>query len=389
MAGKSARANNRGSNLFSNFMSGKVRDFRTTANAFRSKRSSIDATGGTKIVGQSHNYHVFLNGTTDNFVINSNPLNENIEVLIVAGGGGGGWSYYAGGGGGGGVVHTSALPAPAGTYPIAVGAGGASPPPTGIHGANGGDSSFNSVVALGGGGGFAGSAAYPGSASGGSGGGGHGYPADASDSIVAAPQPVPGSFTAYGHPGKAGVAYAGGGGGGAGAVGTTAGSRPATGQPGVVTPTPGTSYFGGLGGAGKDFPGFPASEIAPAIPTTAITDAPAAAGGPGSVTQRAAFTAVVSNSGLYAGGGGGGLYYTYGPDPTAAGKPAGGTGGGADGAGEEYDASLPGPAPVGVIPTKGPARKAVNHTGGGGGGGNYATNSAGSVGAPGIVLVKY
>lgn len=383
MPGKSARANNRGSSLFSNFISGKVRDFRTSENAFRFKRTDINATGGTKIIGESHNYHVFLNGTTDNFVINSNPSNENIEVLIVAGGGGGGWSYYAGGGGAGGVVHTSSIPAPAGTYPIAVGAGGASlGPPTGLHAANGGNSSFNSVVALGGGGGFAGNGAYPGSASGASGGGGHGYAADASASIVAAPQPVPGSFTAYGHPGKAGVAYAGGGGGGAGAVGTTAVSRPAAGQPGVATPTPGSSYFGGLGGAGKDFPGFPASEIAPAIPTTAITDAPAAAGGPGSVTQKAAFTAVVGNSGLYAGGGGGGLYYTYGPDPAAAGKPAGGTGGGADGSGADYSGSP-------TDPTKGPARSAVNHTGGGGGGGNYATNSAGTAGAPGIVLVKY
>ena len=294
----------------------------------------FEASGGTKIpasdAGNGYSYHVFLYGTSDNFVVNSGS--KDVEVLIVAGGGGGAWSYYSGGGGGGGCV-----------------------------------------TALGGGGGFGGSGAYPDSASGGSGGGAHGYPADGSASIVKAPQPVPGDFTAYGNNGGLGTPYAGGGGGGAGAAGGPAVPRGPN--------SPGTYHFGGLGGNGRAFPAFPAPIIAPAIPTTNIPDAPVDAGGPGTVTERAAFTAVVGPTGLYAGGGGGGLYYTIGPDPAANGKPAGGTGGGADGAGSEPS----GPQPWDI----GPARDAVMHTGGGGGGGNYGANSFGTDGATGIVLVRY
>ncbi len=339
----------------------------------------FEASGGTKIpasdAGNGYIYHVFLYGTSDNFVVNSGS--KDVEVLIVAGGGGGAWSYYAGGGGGGGCV-SGTTNCTKGTYPITVGNKGLDSPPgspntAGQHATNGGNSAFNSVTAIGGGGGFGGSGGYPDSASGGSGGGAHGYAADASASIVKVPQPVPSDFTAYGNNGGLGTPYAGGGGGGAGAAGGPAVPRGPN--------SPGTYHFGGLGGNGRAFPAFPAPIIAPAIPTTNIPDAPVDAGGPGTVTERAAFTAVVGPTGLYAGGGGGGLYYTIGPDPAANGKPAGGTGGGADGAGSEPS----GPQPWDI----GPARDAVMHTGGGGGGGNYGANSFGTDGATGIVLVRY
>lgn len=340
----------------------------------------LTATGGTKIPstdsGNEYTYHVFLYGTSDNFVVNTES--GNVEVLIIGGGGGGAWSFYAGGGGAGGVVHGTSIPVTPGTYPITVGDKGLDSPPSNPntpsqHATNGGNSAFNSVTALGGGGGFGGSGAYPGSASGGSGGGGHGYPADATASVAKAAQPVPGDFTAYGNPGGVGTPYAGAGGGGASAAGGDSSPR--------GPQSPANYHFGGLGGNGRAFPGFPGPIIAPAIPTTNIPDAPVNAGGPGTVTERAAFTAVVGPTGLYGGGGGGGIYYTIGPDPSASGQPAGGTGGGADGAGSE---------PGGVQPWDiGPARKAVMHTGGGGGGGNYGANSHGTDGATGIVLVRY
>lgn len=352
---------------------------RGATQSIRDQVIPFSASGGTKIpasdAGNGYTYHVFLYGTSDNFDVLGGS--KDVEVLIVAGGGGGAWAYYAGGGGGGGCVTGTTNCTP-GTYPITVGNKGLDSPPSNPNTAsqnatNGGNSAFNSVTALGGGGGFGGSADYPGSASGASGGGGHGYPADASASIVKVPQPVPSDFTAYGNNGGLGTPYAGGGGGGAGAAGGPAAPR--------GPQSPGNNHFGGLGGNGRAFPAFPAPIIAPAIPTTNIPDAPVDAGGPGVVTERAAFTAVVGPTGIYAGGGGGGLYYIIGPDPAANGKPAGGTGGGADGAGSE---------PSGVQPWDiGPARKAVMHTGGGGGGGNYGAACFGTDGATGIVLVRY
>ncbi len=336
----------------------------------------MSATGGTKIPaaasGNSYVYHVFLYGTSDNFVVNSGSAN--VDVLIIAGGGGGGWSYYAGGGGGGGVVYGPAIACVPGIYPITVGDKGTTPGVVSQRGVIGGNSIFNGVTAIGGAGGFGGSVTYPGSASGGSGGGCHGY-SSSGPAIANVPQPVPGNYTAYGNQGGGSATYAGGGGGGA----SSAGGPSATRGP----QSPGNYHFGGLGGAGRAFPGFPGPIIAPAIPTTAITDVPVSAGGPGPFTERVAFSAEVGPTGLYGGGGGGGIYYTMFPisDPSADGKPAGGVGGGGDGAGNNSGDP--------VIPRMGPARDAINHTGGGGGGGNYGAASFGKPGGTGIVLVRY
>lgn len=81
-----------------------------------------------------------------------------IEVLIVGGGGGGGGGA-AGGGGGGGLVHAVNLTVPKGSVSISVGAGGLGSKTQVDHrhfsGANGQDSLFGSLRALGGGGGGA------------------------------------------------------------------------------------------------------------------------------------------------------------------------------------------------------------------------------------------
>jgi len=334
--------------------------------------SVVQTSGGTIIPsaesGNGYTYHVFLYPNSDNFVASS-PLT--VDVLIVAGGGSGGYSYYAGGGGGGGLVKSSsAITLPVGTYPVVVGAGGPLAPSTeSVPSSKGSDSSFNGVTAIGGGSGASGPSSYPvylTSNQGGSSGGNHGY----SNSIparTALPQPVPGSYTAYGNPGGAGgngAQYTGGGGGGAGGAGSN--------SPGPL---------GGPGGNGLANPFFPGPIIAPAIPTAPIPDAPISAGGPGPVPNRSAFQTVVGPTGLYAGGGGGSIYYTN-TDPRPGGKPSGGPGGGADGAGSSYPGTP-------VNPTKGPARNSINSTGGGGGGGNYGAPSFGSAGADGIVIIRY
>ena len=115
----------------------------------------VAATGGTINDSVSgYRIHTFTAGGT--FTVTSGG---NVEVLVVAGGGGGG-SWYGGGGGAGGLIYAPASFVASGSYPVVVGSGGAGRPAT-IAGSNatdsfgskGGNSSFNSLIALGGGGG--------------------------------------------------------------------------------------------------------------------------------------------------------------------------------------------------------------------------------------------
>ena len=170
------------------------------------------------------------------------------EVLVVAGGGG----ASTGGGGAGGVCYNSAYPLIAATYSVVVGEGGigAQPAATTTLRTNGGNSSFDTLVAIGGGAGGENDVAN-GAQVGGSGGGGG----------------VNSTTNTNGAAGTAGQGNAGGsvsityratpyptaGGGGAGAVGTgpinatTAGN----GGIGVAYSTSGsTTYYGGGGGGG-------------------------------------------------------------------------------------------------------------------------------------------
>lgn len=141
-----------------------------------------------------------------------------VSYLIVAGGGAGGSNYSGGGGGGGGVLSGTTTLTAGTFYNVLVGAGG-----TGSFshpGAQGGNSSFNTAVAIGGGGG---GGWYAGTGTSGGSGGGAGAGADNTF--------IPGSAgtAGQGNAGGAGYRTTGapssmmtGGGGGAGAVGGNA-----------------------------------------------------------------------------------------------------------------------------------------------------------------------
>ena len=174
-------------------------------------------------------------------------------VLVVGGGGGGGSGWQGGGGGGGGVVYDPAQVLTTKSYQVAVGLGGrASSAWDGVGTANnGGNSSFNTLLAFGGGGGAGevqnGTVSIQMPRNGSSGGGGsHPNPATIGKGIAG-----------QGYNGGIGISngtsgyYAGGGGGGAGGVGGDAvpGVRGGNGGVGVLnTLAGGSTYYGGGGG---------------------------------------------------------------------------------------------------------------------------------------------
>jgi hypothetical protein len=306
----------------------------------------VKASGGTIIPsaesGNGYTYHVFLYPNTDSLVVNTAIT---ADVLIVAGGGAGGGNFYAGGGGAGGVVYGPNVPLSAASHTISVGKGGDKA--AGAQGGSGSNSLISgpiigTITAVGGGGGGP-VAALPG----GSGGGSGQY---SNTTTPAAPQPVPGLFTAYGNASTTTTGYGDGGGGAGGGN--------------LAAPAP---TRGGHGGAGQPFPGFPSTILAPAIPAPI----------------RSRWSPAVGPTGYFGGGGGGANYYT-----TTV-RPYGGLGGGGEGGGGinrgpvgEYDNGDPG----------------VNFTGGGGGGANYVTSTtnplnptpgAGGDGGHGIVIVRY
>lgn len=258
-----------------------------------------------------------------------------VEVLVVAGGGGGG--RYGGGGGAGGLIYKPDYPVtPGAVLSVTVGAGGNGWPGDAQNGgsaANGSNSRFDTLVAIGGGGGglynqggtsLTGQSGGAGGSSGGS--GTNGNNAQRQLEQTPAPAPVWGQGHAGGMQGQ--LYGAGGGGGGGAGTGGSNGYNYLTG-------------YGGEGGAGLYFPQF------------------AAYGSP---------------AGWFAGGGGG----TPGNNAAATKIAAGGIGGGGRG--------IP---PSHATPT---VADAVANTGGGGGGGADNTISgtarAGN-GGSGIVLVRY
>jgi hypothetical protein len=85
--------------------------------------SGIVATGGTKTADGKYFVHTFLGSV--NFVLTSNPNNEDFEVLVVGGGGTGG-TYYSGVNGSGassGAVIERQLKISVGTHLVTVGGG--------------------------------------------------------------------------------------------------------------------------------------------------------------------------------------------------------------------------------------------------------------------------
>jgi len=288
----------------------------------------ISITGGTTYTpGNGYKYHVFTYPNSDSFVVSN--TNVTAEVLIVAGGGGGGGGYYTGGAGAGGIVYGPSVTIPSGTYTIKVGLGGTGSSGATVLSGDGQPSAFGAVTALGGGGGGSGPGSNDSGRAGGSAGGSSHY--ENPGAGTATPQPVPGSYTAYGNGGGASRAdsgVVGGGGGGAGGAG------------GSTLPT-------ANGGVGYQFPGF----AGPLIPTLSP------------VVPR------MGPSGAYYGGGGSGA--------TPGVNRAGGFGGGGYGTSGGTDPGTPGVTATGAT-----------HLGGGGGGrGN--PNGAGGNGGPGIVIIRY
>ena len=233
----------------------------------------ISASGGTITTSGDFKIHTF---TSDgNFVINTAPTpgNNNVSYMVVAGGGAGGVTSVSGGGGGAGgfregetpavpytgspLKNSSGLPIAAGTYPISVGAGGASasPPYTCGQGNSGSNSIFSTITSAGGGGG----GGYTPGAPGGSGGGGAGANAPVQPGGTGNSPPVsPPQGSNGGAGGNNPSSYANmGGGGGATAVGESIsgnhngggpGGNGGTGATSEITGSP-VAYAGGGGGA--------------------------------------------------------------------------------------------------------------------------------------------
>ena len=197
--------------------------------------NTATATGGTITDSNGFRIHTFTsNGTfTPNGAMN-------VEVLVVGGGGGGG-ETIGGGGGGGGVVYSASHAVTASGYTITVGAGGAGGNGAGYPaGIKGGDSSFDSITAIGGGAGagYNLNAVGTGGSAGGDGAGGG----------------TRASYTVgQGYDGGgASLSNWGGGAGGAGEAGTTAvSSKAGDGGDGLEFSISGEAkYYGGGGGGG-------------------------------------------------------------------------------------------------------------------------------------------
>jgi hypothetical protein len=244
------------------------------------------AVGGVETTDGSYTVHTFTSSGT--FNVTGSVLS--VEYLIVAGGGAGG-DVVGGGGGAGGLLHNySSLSI--GTHNLLVGSGGAIPDIAAGAGYNGGNSSIDSIIALGGGGGAGGGS--PIGKNGGSGGGGTGYP-DNTDNDPGNGTLGQGNRGGIGHQtGGFGGQYTSGGGGGSGFNGTD--GIPATtvsgnGGNGTNYSISGSNiYYAGGGAGGAIFNGG-----ALGIPGSG-------GGGQGARTTYAS----AGTNGLGGGGGGGG-----------------------------------------------------------------------------------
>jgi hypothetical protein len=306
----------------------------------------VSATGGTILTSGDYKTHVFTGDGCFVVSCGGNPAGSNtVDYLVVAGGGSSGGDNGGGGGAGGfrfsnsyclpaptnsPLANPTGLPVSVTTYPVTVGAGGASGGCcTGLSGPPGSPSVFSTITSAGGG--RSAETTSPGdpAESGGSGGGGtfRYNPSGAGNTPpVSPPQGNPGGSATGCGP----TNLAGGGGGGAGA----AGQNGATNNAGD----------GGIGSYIDD------SFIGPTAPSYGES-------GP------------VSSTRYFAGGGGGGQQ----PGPTSGNQGVGGIGGG----GDAWQS-------VGFTSQTG-----VTNTGGGAGSGNPGGGSVSGIGGKGIVLIRY
>ena len=271
------------------------------------------ATGGTETTSGNYKIHTF--NSSSNFVVatagNAGGSGTKVSYIVVAGGGG---TQEGGAGGGGfreGTVPSdpyapakSPLAAPDGltitaqTYPITVGAGGASAPnPAGPQdwGSPGAVSTFSTITSAGGGGGgrFVNSP-YNLGRPGGSGGGAAGMPGRSDPGgtgntpPVSPPQGNNGGPNNGGHP-----SFAGGGGGAGAAGGASSPSKGGDGGAGVSSSITGSAVARSGGGGGGC--------------NTGVGAAGTGGGGIGD-GPRSDATAGTANTG----GGGGGTWNSYG-----------------------------------------------------------------------------
>jgi len=293
----------------------------------------ISATGGTVLTCGNYKVHVFTGSGC--FVVSNggNDLGSNsVEYLVVAGGGSGSGSDVGGGGGSGGFRQnypsptTAGLPVTATTYPVTVGAGGAS----GYIARNNGSPSIFSTITSAGGGGGGGAAPIGMAGSPGGSGGGAGHAANAPGGTGNTPPVSPSQGNPGGTTSPTGGAprYGASGGGGAGASG------------GI-----GSCSIAGPGGVGSYWPNPLFGPTAPSYGTA----------GP------------VPGVRYFAGGGGG---------SSESGSAYAGTGGAGGGG-----AGAPGLAPSAGL-------SATTNTGGGGGGGDCAQGGAGGSGIV-LIRYKY
>ena len=305
------------------------------SNEITNAQKFISATGGTiTTVCTNFKVHTFTGPGTFCVSCAGNSQGSNtVSYLVIAGGGGGGNRDDASAGGGAGGFRESKastdsytasplnatsgptfnLAVTATSFPITVGAGGASSNPQ-VRGCNGNPSSFSTITSAGGGFGEVGSGG-PGSPTraggpGGSGGGGgtHGAAVGAAGAgNTPSVTPPQGNNGGVGSTDNATYRF-GGGGGGAGAVGGSSPSttNTSTGGNGLATSINGTPTTRAGGGGAGTHSGAPAGDVAGAAGGSG-------GGGAGAGPISTPATAGTANTG----GGGGGA--TNGPGTGAAG----------------------------------------------------------------------
>lgn len=226
-----------------------------------------------------------------------------VEVLVVAGGGGGG--RYGGGGGAGGLIYNPKFPVtPGASVSVDVGAGGAGHPgdaQTGGTASNGGNSRFDTLIAIGGGGGGnynqGGSTTANTGAAGGSGGGSGSNGNDPRRMLVQLPGGLP-TYNQGNRGGMQSTGYATGGGGGGGAGGGGENGPPGgpggKGGVGLEFSISGTATYYAGGGGGIAGVGFNGQRV------------PGGKGGGGTGISATEATTSIADGTANTGGGGGG-----------------------------------------------------------------------------------
>jgi len=316
----------------------------------------IVASGGTETTSGNFKIHTFTGpGTFTVCQVSATAANNTVGYAVIAGGGSGGSCCAAGGAGGGGYregrnvpvdnftasplvadAPTNAVTVTATTFPITVGAGGASVggTPSRTQGNRGSNSIFSTITSTGGGGGFGDTPIAPGP--GGSGGG-------ASHGVCSS---------------------------GVGA-GNTPPTTPSQGNDGgaFTTPSPSTTDDGGGGGGGAGGVGVGGPSASPII----------GQGGPGVSSE-------ITGSAVIRAGGGSAAMRNSGQDQPNVPVPAAPGGGGAGGGGANY------PRPA----AQAKGGNGTDNTGGGGGGaarrspnpGGLGLGESGS-GGSGVVIIRY